>query len=316
MSFLCSLPVVASLFAGCGEPSPFATGYVEGEFTLVSPVAVAQILDVPVTRGDKVAAGAVLVKLEQRDAEIAVAKAEAALAEAQSQLADLREGKRPDEIKVIEANLASARAKLAESERKRIRTEDLAKRGVVTDSVRDDAITAAEVAAAQVAQIEAELAVAGLPARPQAITRAQAAVQGARAARDQAMWSLEKRTLSLTEPVTVVDVIRNQGEIAGPSAPVLSVLGEGAVKLRLYVPERSFSQISVGDILDVRCDTCAAGLGATVTYISNEPEFTPPVIYSLENRQKLVYLIEARPDEDQSLKPGQIVDVALPDGGS
>jgi HlyD family secretion protein len=42
------------------------------------------------------------------------------------------------------------------------------------------------------------------------------------------------------------------------------------------------------------------------------PEFTPPVIYSLETRQKLVYLVEARPEGgSDGLQPGQIVDVEL-----
>ncbi len=49
-----------------------------------------------------------------------------------------------------------------------------------------------------------------------------------------------------------------------------------------------------------------------MSYVSDEPEFTPPVIYSLENRQKLVYRIEAKPSADAGiLRPGQIVDVGL-----
>ena len=64
--------------------------------------------------------------------------------------------------------------------------------------------------------------------------------------------------------------------------------------------------------LDVRCDGCQPGLQARVSYISPDPEFTPPVIYSVENRQKLVYRIEARPAaHDTLLRPGQIVDVSL-----
>jgi len=69
----------------------------------------------------------------------------------------------------------------------------------------------------------------------------------------------------------------------------------------------------VGETLNVACDGCAEGQSARVTYISDAPEFTPPVIYSLENRQKLVYLVEARPTGDSVLKPGQIIDVSLPD---
>ncbi|MEY2960634.1 MAG: hypothetical protein RLZ60_464, partial [Pseudomonadota bacterium] len=85
-----------------------------------------------------------------------------------------------------------------------------------------------------------------------------------------------------------------------------------AVKLRLYVPETSYASISVGDTLAVECDGCAEGLTATISYISSDPEFTPPVIYSVENRQKLVYLIEARPTSEHDLNPGQIVNVRLP----
>ncbi|WP_371171696.1 HlyD family secretion protein [Aliiroseovarius sp. 2305UL8-7] len=312
MSLLCSLPLAAALFGACAAPESFATGYVEGRFTLVAPVAVAQITKIAVSRGDRVEAGDVLVELERRDAEIAVAEAEAMFVQAQSHLADLREGKRPEEINVIEANLASARAQAAEADHTRERVVSLATRGVATDAQRDDAITAAEVASARVAQFEAELSVARLPARPEAIALAEAAVAGALAARDGAVWNLQQRTLTLAEPVTIFDVIRTSGEIAGPTAPILSVLGDGAVQLRLYVPETAFSRVVVGDILNVSCDGCTDNLVARITYISDEAEFTPPVIYSLENRQKLVYLVEARPEDGRALKPGQIVDVALP----
>ena len=76
------------------------------------------------------------------------------------------------------------------------------------------------------------------------------------------------------------------------------------------MPEPAFSSVTVGQLLDVRCDGCQPGLTARVSYVSPDPEFTPPVIYSLETRQKLVYLVEARPEGDATaLQPGQIVDV-------
>lgn len=311
---LCAIPGAALVLAACAAPPPFATGYVEGDYALIAPVATAQVTALSVARGDRVSAGGVLVELERRDAEIALAEATAALAKADSQLADLREGKRPEEIAVIEASLASARAQAAEAERAAERYTSLADRGAATAAQRDDAVTAAEVARARVAEIEANLAVAKLPARPQEIAAAEAAVTGAQAARDRADWNLDQRRLTAPADGTVYDVIRTPGEIAGPAAPVLSILPDGAVKLRLYVPETSVAEIAPGSMLEVHCDGCDAGLEARVTYVSDSPEFTPPVIYSLENRQKLVYLIEARPvaGEGGALKPGQIVDVALP----
>ena len=91
------------------------------------------------------------------------------------------------------------------------------------------------------------------------------------------------------------------------------MLPDGAVKLKLYLPEESFSSVAVGSKLSVRCDGCAPDLVARVSYVSPDPEFTPPVIYSLETRQKLVFLVEARPSPGDAtrLRPGQPVDVAL-----
>ena len=313
-SLICAVPILSALFSVCSPPPPFATGYVEGEYVLIAPVATAQIETLAVARGDRVAAGALLAGMERRDAEIALSEATAALARAESELANLREGRRPEEIRVIEATLASAMAEADEAARAAERLANLAARGAATATQADDAATAATVARARVAEAEATLAVARLPARKQEIAAAEAAVEGAKAARARAEWHLDKRRLTSPAPGRVHDVIRIPGEIAGPSAPVLSILPDGAVKLRLYVPETAISAIAPGTALNVHCDGCGAGLTATVTYVADAPEFTPPVIYSLENRQKLVYLIEARPDTDGGLKPGQIVDVDLPEG--
>ncbi|MGL4281089.1 MAG: HlyD family secretion protein, partial [Albidovulum sp.] len=228
-------------------------------------------------------------------------------------LANLLEGRRAEEIRVIEATLASAQAKLTEAERAEARAKSLAARGAATTAQAEDAATALSVARALVTEAEASLAVAKLPARPQEIAAAEAALKGARAAKARAAWNLSERRLTAPAPGVIYDTIREAGETAGPSQPVLSMLPDGAVKLRLYVPEPSISGIALGTRLDVHCDGCGEGETATISYISDAPEFTPPVIYSLQNRQTLVYLIEARPDDgSHALKPGQIVDVALP----
>jgi HlyD family secretion protein len=309
--FVCSIPLLSALFAACAPLPPFATGYVEGEYLLIAPVTTAQIVSLSVQRGDHVGAGQPLAEMERRDAEIALVQAEAALAKAESQLANLREGKRPEEIAVIEASLASARAQAAEAARAEARLANLSSRGAATTTQAEDAATATAIATAKVAEVEASLAVARLPARPAEIAGAEATLNGARADLDRAQWVLDQRRLTAPKAGVVVDLIRSPGEIAGPAAPILALLPEGGVKLRLYVPEASLARIALGSVLNVHCDACPDGITAKVSYIADGPEFTPPVIYSLENRQKLVYLIEAKPQGEMSLKPGQIVDVAL-----
>ncbi|RFC68620.1 MULTISPECIES: HlyD family secretion protein [Mesorhizobium] len=310
MSVFCSVPILASLLS-CGSPTPLAVGYVEGEFVRLAPIETAHVQTVAVRRGDRVEPGQIIVRLEDTDVRIAVAQAEAALAQAEAQLADLKIGKRPEEIDVLAAALNSAEAEHEEAGRVLERTQDLFGRGTATQAQLDTAKTQLQVTAAAIGQAKANLAVANLPARQETIRAAEEAVKQASAALEEAHWRQSKRSLIAPSAGRVDDVIRDPGDIAGPSAPVLSILPDGAVKLKVYVPEPDFSKLKLGGKLTVRCDGCGNGLTATISYVSPDPEFTPPVIYSLETRQKLVYLIEARPDGDTRLKPGQIVDVDL-----
>jgi HlyD family secretion protein len=312
MAWFCVLPFAAQLFGACAAPAPLAVGYVEGEYVMLAPIEVAQVKGLAVRRGDRVDTGSVIARLEDADATIAVAQARAALAQAEAQLADLRLGKRPEEIAVLEAAVRSARAQVAEAARGLSRVQDLFGRGIATQAQLDEASTASEVAQAALGQAEANLAVAGLAARPEAIKAAESQAMQAEAALENARWRLSQRVIEAPSPGRVSDVIRNPGDIAGPSAPVVSMLPDGAVKLKVYLPEPAFHAVKVGGRLAVHCDGCPDGLTARVSYVSPDPEFTPPVIYSLETRQKLVYLVEARPEDGaERLQPGQIVDVEL-----
>lgn len=312
MDLICGLPLIAGLFASCAPAPPLATGYVEGEYVLLAPVEVGRIEALSKKRGDRVAKGEVLVRMEGADADIAVHEAQATLEHAQAQLANLKEGKRREEIDVIEASLQSARAQAAEAKRVFDRETALARRGINAKADLDQASTGLLQADAKVNEMTANLSVAKLAARPMEIDAADALVKQAEAQLANARWRLEHRSLTVPEDGVVEDVVRRVGEVAGPSQPVLSILPDGAVKVRLYAAEQYVSSLKLGTSLEIRCDGCKPGLKAQVTYISNSPEFTPPVIYSLENRQKLVYLIEARPESEQSvLKPGLIVDAVL-----
>jgi HlyD family secretion protein len=308
---LCALPLVARLLA-CPAHDVLAVGYVEGEYVNLAPVTAAELSEVRVRMGDRVEAGEIVARQERTDAEIALAQAQAARDQADAELANLREGSRPEEIRVTEASLDAARVRLADAERQAERNIALNKQGVVPQSSLDTVITARDPAAAEVAQLEAELAVKKLPARAQVVAAAESSLQGADAAVREAAWRLAKRDVTAPAAGEITDIFRRAGEIAGPTAPVAELLPDGAWKLVVYVAEPDIARLAPGNKLSVRCDGCPDGLTATVSYVANEPEFTPPVIYSLDNRQKLVYRVEARPAPgDHILRPGQIVDVSL-----
>ncbi len=313
-SFLCGWALIASLFSGCAEANaPVVTGYVEGDYVFVAPVESGRIARVAVRRGQRVAAGAVLAELVADDVVNARAEAASRLREAEARLENLLIGKRPEEIAVTEATLAAARADLAEAESNYRRQTELVERKCRVGSHGRPGTVAAQPGPGARAADRSRDRVARLGARPQEIEAARRAVEAARATLAQVEWRMGERTLKAPSDGIVDDVVRHMGETAGPTAPVISFLPDGARKIRVYVPEAMLARIDVGARLPFRCDSCAAGLEGRVTYIANTPEYTPPVIYSVENRQKLVVLIELALEGDAArLAPGQIVDVRLP----
>ena len=315
LAFLCSIGFLAGLLPVCVEGPPAYGGYVEGDYTQIAPLANARLVTVHVRRGDRLAAGAAIAELETEDAELSVREAAARAAEARAALSDLNQGRRPEEIAAIEASLKSAEAQAAEAESTLKRREQLKARGVVSAAELDQATAQRDIAVARVKEIEANLAVARLPGRSDTILAAEERLHQAEAALDIARWQLSERKISAPAKGQVIDVLRRSGETVGPSIPIVTFLADGAVKLRFYLPEGVVSKAKVGTQVAVVCDGCAAGLTASISYVATEPEFTPPVIYSVERRQKLVYLIEARPDQAEGpLRPGQIVDVSFAEG--
>jgi HlyD family secretion protein len=110
---------------------------------------------------------------------------------------------------------------------------------------------------------------------------------------------------------TVQQIYFREGETVPAQHPVLSIMPPGNMKIRFYVPETELPKLAIGDEVRVTCDNCAADLNARIYFISTMAEYTPPVIYSLGERNKLVYLIQARPSRPDSLRVGQPISVYL-----
>jgi HlyD family secretion protein len=122
---------------------------------------------------------------------------------------------------------------------------------------------------------------------------------------------LSRRSVFSAVDRTVHQIYFRPGEMVPGGRPVLSLLPPGNIKLRFYVPQSVLPTIAYGDEIKVGCDGCAGGLTARVSFIAKQSEFTPPVIYSLEERAKLVFLIEAFPEKPEEIRVGQPVDVTL-----
>jgi HlyD family secretion protein len=110
---------------------------------------------------------------------------------------------------------------------------------------------------------------------------------------------------------TIQQIYFREGEMVPAQRPVLSIMPPGNMKVRFYVPEAALPKIAIGDEVRITCDNCAADLTAKIYFIATSAEYTPPVIYSLDERNKLVYLVQARPSKPDSLRVGQPISVYL-----
>jgi HlyD family secretion protein len=110
---------------------------------------------------------------------------------------------------------------------------------------------------------------------------------------------------------TIQQIYFREGETVPAQRPVLSIMPPGNMKLRFFVPESELPKLAIGDEVRVSCDNCAPDLTAKIYFIATQAEYTPPVIYSLDERSKLVYLIQARPSRPDALRVGQPISVYL-----
>ena len=141
----------------------------------------------------------------------------------------------------------------------------------------------------------------------------QAQVAAQTAALDKARWSFDQKQQYAPTNAFVHDTLYRMGEWVAAGNPVVELLPPGNIKARFFVPQAMLPRIKSGETVSVTFDGGPHAYPATVNYISTEAEFTPPVIYSRENRAKLVYMIEAKfsPADAADLRPGQPVDVEL-----
>jgi HlyD family secretion protein len=304
------MSLVALVIPGFGATgAPSWNGYVEADYVYVAPTSPGSIETLRVSEGDEVAAGDVLFTLGSEQQRAQFAAAEARVAAAEAALANLITGSREDEIEVIRAALAKAQADLSLATETAERTRQLTAEGLAPRARLDQAEASLEAARAAARQLEAELRVAELPARDAQQQQAEANLSAARAEAARARADLADRTIRAPMAGRVERLFFMRGETAGTGTPVLSLLPTDALKVKFYVAEAERPTLRLGDRVGVTCDGCAAGLTARLSYFASDPQFTPPIIYSREERMRLTFLAEARLEADAGLLPGQPVTV-------
>jgi HlyD family secretion protein len=255
------------LLAACEEKKDEGwLGYGEGDNALVSAPQAGWVTALNVERGQVVKRGDLLFVLDSTQQEAGREQAAATLDEARAQL------------KQEQANLVYARTELA-------RQDNLARFNAGVPAQRDLARNNARQSAARIAQLQAQ------------IGQMEANLKGA-------SYGLSQRRITSQTEGPVQDIYFRPGEYVPASTPVLSVLPPANIYARFFVPQSQLPRVHLGQKVQVNCDGCKP-MTATITFIAAQAEFTPPVIFSVGNREKLVFKLEARGAHGLPLHPGQ-----------
>lgn len=289
-------------------------GYVDADYVRVGPTLQGLLTEVSVARGQEVQAGAPLFTQDPVNDQGARDEAAARLEEAEARLKNVVTPSRTTEIAQAEGELIDLRAARDRARMDCDRSRALVGTGAVSRQRLDQDCADAVSTAARVDSAEAKLAQFKSPTgRQPEIDAAEAVVAESRAQLVQADWRLSQRRVTAPVAARVADVYARPGETLSAGEPVVSLLPPDNVLIRFFVPEHALPHLAFGDRLAISCDTCPPGFTATVSFVSPQAEYTPPVIYSESTRDKFIYLIEARPQGDakRALKPGQPVTVRL-----
>lgn len=204
----------------------------------------------------------------------------------------------------------------------KVREGDHVKKGDLLFTVDDD-LQKADVVVRNTAVINAQQAfdrakelLKSAAGTQRAYDDTEAALRQAKANLEWAQTRLARRNAHSPSDGTIEQIYYRPGETVPAGRPVVALLPPGNLKIRFFAPQAALPELKYGDVVGISCDGCDKGLTAKISFIARSAEFTPPVIYSVEERAKLVFLIEARPEHPEKFRVGQPVTVTLPQGPS
>ncbi len=283
------LALVIALSACSNDNDATLQGYGEADYIYLASQESGVVQEVLVQEGDTVEKDAIVFRLSPDRLRLnesgAAASESAARARANGALAQA---------------VAAAEAEARLAERNFVRSQDLFQRNFLSRARLDADRAARDASIAQLAQARGEQ------------RAAQRDAGAANAATRLARTRVSDLDGAAPESGTIEEIYHRPGEVVSAGAPIAALLAPERMKVRFFAPEPLLSRFRLGGEVRISCDACPDGMTARISFIARDPQFTPPVIYSLDERDKLVFLIEARPNRPNAIRPGMPIDVTLP----
>lgn len=250
------IPLLLLTLAGCQQNNQRYNGYVDADLTYLSSDYSGRIATLNVSRGNPVTAGELLFKLEQDSESRNIAISRTQQENLQSQQ------------KELSVRLSYARLNYQ-------RMLQLQTQGAASNDDLDQARQNLKVLENQSSALYAQLSGNNLDT-------------------DQKIWQLQHKQNSAAESGIIFDTYFNPHEYVTAGTPILSLITATNIKIIFYVPEPQLGKLRLGEAIIYTNDGNSHTESGVISYISAKAEYTPPIIFSSEDRHKLVFRVEAR----------------------
>jgi HlyD family secretion protein len=307
------IAILASLLSSCHKAHHHSyQGYVEGEnLYLASPYS-GDLVETFVKRGQRVKKGQLLFRLDDNPQLLDVKQDQALLMQAKKVLADLSKPRRLPEVNAIIAQIAQVDAQINLAALRVKRNQELVKKSALDQDSLDASVERFNELKYLKIQTEENLKLAKEGSRPDQIKAQKALVYSLLARVNNDKWKLSQKSIYAPADGVIFDTYFLKGEWVDSSQPIASLLEPNNIRIEFFVPVKELASVHVNQTITFDCDGCTKENKARISYISPEAEYIPPLVYSRENNDKLVFRIKAALNHPEQFKPGQPVIVMVP----
>ncbi len=270
----------------------FGNGRIEADEVDIDTKYAGRVAELMVDIGSMVSPGQVLARMDTRDIEQSLSKSEAQIRQTQRSV---------DEA---QANLVQQQTTKTLAEQEMDRTNALLKNGWTTQEVADQRKQALDAA------------VAGLNAAQARVQVAQHALEAAQ--HDAGFYKVEIADNTLVAPKAgrIQYRLTNIGEVLPAGGKVFTMLDFSYVYMDIYLPTGEAGKVKVGAdariVLDAYPDH---PIPAKVSFVASQAQFTPKTVETQTERDKLMFRIRLRIDEERLRAHADAIRSGLPGVG-
>jgi HlyD family secretion protein len=300
-----------TLLFGCHRSEHQYQGYIESDTIYLSEPFSGILKHRYVHRGEYVKQGQLLFEIDPEPELFKLSQAKATVAQGEQTLRDLEQPRRPPEIDAIKAQLMQVDAEIALATLRLKRNQTLFNKKVIAPDTLDASQEYLKERLAVKMQMEANLALAMLGARTNQIAAQKEANKALEAERELAQWSVAQKKLTAPKAGFIFDVYYGEGEFVTAASPVAALLSREDIYLEFFVPLRDLHDLKLGKAITYYYLQHSEARQAQIVYVSPKAEYMPPLVYSNDNFDKLVYRVKAKLLDANDVFPGEPVTIQV-----